>query len=106
MAGQAPMSRTEFMAAMLFTLTPYWLGLRCGEGCNKVVLVPLKLMAARLRQARPGEGRGRRMRLHEVLDRLRCEHCERGPVAAWLTDYPIDGHYGAHNATWRVELMP
>jgi hypothetical protein len=69
------------LGAPLRELLPYWLDLRCDPArCTKVVCVPMQLLAAK---------RGGRMRLEDVIGRLRCEQCGQPPVNARITDSPI-----------------
>jgi hypothetical protein len=91
------MSRAEFLAAPLESLTGFWLALRCVTPCTKVAYVPLKLMAAR---------HGGRLTLGDALKRLRCGYCAARAASASITDHPNDSDHGGQRARWKVELVP
>ena len=94
--GQPPKSRDALLEAQVTELRAYWIGLRCEPPCTRLTHLPMKLVLAKC------DGR---LRLRDVIARLRCEHCRGRPAHAWLTDYPVDDSgYGGRVANWSVEL--
>lgn len=86
--------RRAALAAPLTALDGWWLHVSCA-GCGASTSYPLRLMVQR-------HGSGS---LAQVVNRLNCKRCRRGPASVVLTDDPTAGSVGAIPPSWRVELL-
>lgn len=94
-----PPSRDELLASCPLELAGYWIGMSCQAPCTKVVYAPFRLMARK-------HPRVAKMRLADVLTKLKCYVCRQRPARAWVVDYPIEAppDSGPRVAAWHVDL--
>lgn len=72
------MTREQLLDAQVQDLVGRWLGVWCAPPCTRLTYVPFKLIA---------KTRGR-MKLRDILTRLRCEGCGGRPARASVVDHP------------------
>jgi hypothetical protein len=89
-------TRAALLEMSVEELRGWWLEIRCGARCTtKLSFVPLIKIAAT---------RGKRMRLREVLTRLRCQDCGGPPARIAIVDDLGAGDPGAQRNIVRAEL--
>jgi hypothetical protein len=76
------MNREQLLDAQVQALVGRWLGIWCVPPCPHLSYIPFKLLA---------RTRGR-MKLRDVLPRLRCEGCGGRPARALVVDDPRDDY--------------
>jgi hypothetical protein len=84
-------SREQLLAARLVDLAGLWLSLTCS--CGQTVAHPFRTLARRYGGKR----------LADVLPRLQCDHCKRGPARVSVVNYPAGPPLYDR---WTVEVFP
>jgi len=85
-------TREQLLDAQVQDLVGRWLGVSCVPPCAHLSYIPFKLLA---------RSRGR-MKLRDVLPRLRCEGCGGRPARAAVVDDPRS----AYCTTEPVAVLP